>query len=196
MRIRCLPIIILVLAFNQLCAQADSAHVVKRIGYFNNFLSGGLLGEKGKGTSLTFATTHGTRLKELSLGLGLGYDAYVNWRVIPAFVSISYDIAKVKNNRIFLNCNTGYAIAKAVRNFSQFNQLDYTDVKGGVMLNPMLGYRIETGPYSLYFSTGYKWQRNKYDVVDSSWIWGFPQSKTSVREEISRVVIQLGFGWH
>ena len=70
--------------------------------YFFNFLSGTLIGSSGmndKGlATFSFSTTHGVRLgNRLSVGAGVGFDSYLEWKAVPLFGSLSYDLLGKKN---------------------------------------------------------------------------------------------------
>jgi hypothetical protein len=160
--------------------------------YFNSFQSGGLFGEKDKGTSFTFSTIHGVQINHFRLGAGLGYDSYQRWRTLPVFGALSFDIARLKENNLFVMVNGGYSTAW-FRRQSEFEPRQSR--AGGVMINPSVGYRIKAGKWNVSIAAGYKWQRLRY-TTSSPYYWGYYSDwgDTEVMEKIERLVIQMGFG--
>ncbi len=184
-------------------SQTDSLTSVNRVHYFNVFQSGMLIGKKDFGTTASFFTVHGIRYKNFSFGIGVGYDDYSRtvisgpygyethsrWKVVPFFASLSADFWKIRNSNAFIQLNTGYAAIRGGSNTWQ----SFTDVKGGVMINPMVGLRMSTGRHRLYISAGYKWQKNQYRIANTNGYW-FPE--TEVRQTLQRFSAAIGFGWH
>jgi len=186
-------------AFSQDTISAKPSEIT----YFNTLYSGGLIGKSGLGTTTTFSLINGIRFKSLSLGLGLGYDSYIKkyndftgepgtrWKVMPVFVSLASDIVNVKTNAVFMQLNTGFSKMWVGENTNSAFEL--TDIKGGLMVNPLIGYRIITDKYSLYFATGYKWQKNQYNYHT---IWWSGLENTEVTETMERMILQIGIGIH
>jgi hypothetical protein len=160
--------------------------------YFNSFQSGGLFGEKDKGTSFTFSTVHGVRIRNFRLGGGIGYDSYQRWRTMPFFGAVSLDIARLRENNLFLMLNGGYSTGW-FRPQSEFEP-EHSRARG-VMINPSVGYRIKAGKWNVSVAAGYKWQRLHY-TTSSSYYWDYygGWGNTEVKEKIERLVIQMGFG--
>lgn len=160
-----------------------------RANYYNSFQSGGLFGKKDKGASFTFSTTHGIQLRSVRLGLGIGYDSYQRWRVLPLFGQVCWDFAPIRDNVIFLSGTGGHAWGS----FRQQNEFepDYHGARGW-LINPSLGYRIRADKWDITMSAGYRWQRLNYNHL-AFW-WG--GSEVFVKETIERVVLQIGFGIH
>lgn len=181
-------------------AQTDSLkHDGQKIRYWNNFLFGGLTGDHK--TDFSFATTHGIRLGRMAVGLGIGLDAYGDWKVFPMFASASFDFARIKNNALFVQMNGGYGRA----NYTAERRDGGPAIEngGGKMLNPMLGYRIKADRFRIYIAMGYKFQRNKYTyhydyntaLIDFA-PGAYQSPRYSVQEDMQRFVVQMGFGWH
>ncbi len=198
------------LAFFALSAhgQADSLKTRSgRISYTNYFGSGVLLGKDGRGTTASFSTVHGIRVKGFVLGLGtgyddynradlsdqMGYDYYMRWKVVPVFLSLSADWAKIRENALFLQVNGGYSFIRPIK---RDNANVVENSEGGLMLNPSLGYRIYSGKHRIYIGAGYKVQRNKYGYNPSPWIWGPPSPQINVKETMQRMEVRIGFGWN
>lgn len=174
-------------------AQTDSA-AAPSFKYYNSFLSGGLIGKDDYGTTLSLSINHGVRLHKVGFALGAGYDQYLQWKSLPVFAKASYDLFTLKSNAFFVELNGGYAWTK--RLVSDNDALNYSN-GGGIILNPMVGYRINAGKFSLYLTGGYKYQRNRYEESPRWWIWGYPgASKSSVQQDMSRLCLQLGIGLH
>jgi hypothetical protein len=175
-------------------AQVDNGVLPKRkVIYYNNFLAGGLLGASGRGSGLTLSTTHGVRINWLTLGAGVGYDSYFDWRTIPFFGTIELDFAKVKRNAFFLQFNAGYAAAKRTNREEWVSE--YKE-DGGEMVSLLLGYKIRAEKFSLYVLAGHKFQEANYSYNPQPWSsFAFPPNY-SVEENMNRFVVQLGFGLH
>lgn len=173
-------------------AQSDSSFS-KKPTYFYTVHAGGLLAKKGNGSSLTTSTIHGIRYKNLAFGIGLGYDAYLEWRALPVFGSVSYDFAHIRRNTFFVQMNAGYS--QAWNPLSDDDQFIF-DERGGMVIHPLVGYRISSDKFSVYLTAGYKFQRIEYEQTPRWWIWGYPGSKTTVVRDIERISIQIGFGYH
>ena len=177
-------------------AQSDSSVVSKkRITYFNNILAGGLFGESGKGSGLSISTTHGVRLSRFTIGAGIGFDSYMDWKAVPVFASVSFDFAKVRQNAFFVQVNAGYADAHRINLEEWPAEYEYKE-SGGEMLSSMLGYRFAAGKFNLYVSAGYKYQQARFSYNSAPWSSFSQMPKTSVEENMNRVVIQIGFGLH
>jgi hypothetical protein len=170
-------------------AQPDSV-LVKPV-YFYSFHTGGLFA-KENAPSLSVSTIHGMRHKRIAVGLGIGYDAYTEWRSMPVFASLSYDLsANAKPNAFFIQLNAG--LSKAWVPDMETGGFNFKE-KGGTMVHPLLGYRIRTEKFSLYFTGGYKFQILEYEQSPNWWIWGYTSSKTTVNRKVERLSIQIGFG--
>jgi hypothetical protein len=182
--------IILIFATTLLAhAQSDST---KRVKYFNQFTAGGLMGKSGQGTGVTLSTIHGIRIKRLSVGAGLAFDSYRNWNVVPIFGSISFDVANIKTNSLFLQLNIGYSFANRI-DLEGPGLPSYKEY-GSQMINPMIGYRINAKKYRLYVQAGHKFQVVHYGY-DPQPAWSsFWAPIVSVDEKLSRFVMAIGFG--
>jgi len=203
MRTNILSFLMLLLAA-QAMAQTDSvAQRSTKLRYFNNFLLGGLVGgsDGHKGTSFSFATTHGVRRNRLAVGLGTGIDVYGDWKVVPIFASASFDFARLKHDAFFVQMNGGYSISF----YSKGNGEGAPDVSphGGKMFNPMIGYRFKADRFGIYIAMGYKFQRNNYSYQYShsgyyTDVFGpmIVPNTYRVQEDMQRFVVQMGFGWH
>jgi hypothetical protein len=161
--------------------------------YFYTVHAGGLF-EKDKAPSLSVSTIHGMRHKRLAAGLGIGYDAYTEWRSMPVFASLSYDLSGSRNqNALFIQLNTGFS--KAWIPEADGGEFNFHE-KGGTMVHPLVGYRIRTEKFRLYFSAGYKFQNLKYEQSTNWWTWGSASSRSMVNRKVERLSIQIGFGLH
>ena len=184
--------------------EGDTAALRKRINYFFTFGMGSMIGcnqcsGTGKVASFTTSTVHGFRIgKRLSLGAGIGFDSYENWKTLPLFGATTWDLFGKKNS-VFLQLKYGYAYAW-INN--QAKEYGYKSDQGGKMVNPSLGYRISYGDMRLSFSLGYKFQRvfSNYEVP----IWNscpycafvsLPSQKKEVRTDMNRFVFDMTIGW-
>jgi hypothetical protein len=145
------------------------------------------MGKKGDGTFFTSSFIHGLRFNRLAVGLGIGYDAYVDWRVMPIFINLNYDYGRYRGNSFFIQFNAG--VAKAWSPGLSNVEVVYNE-SNNININPLLGYRIIADKFNVSISTGYKFQVLEYG-------WGYSSgSKTFVRQDIGRVAMQLGLGFH
>ena len=170
-------------------AQPDS--IASQFGYFNAFHAGGLFGKSGNGSDVSVATIHGVQLNKFRVGIGVGYDAYENWRTLPVFLSAAYDFLPVRGNAFFVQLNGGYS--KAWHHFQE-NDLSVRNIKPGPCAHPVLGYRLRGNKFELYVTAGYKVQRLEYEQTPLWWT-NNPGSKISVSRDMGRLSIQLGFGF-
>jgi hypothetical protein len=193
MKTRTLAFLFLTVFSSRSVAQSDSTER-KHFTYFNNLFAGGLLGEKGIGSSLSASTNHGIRYKRISAGAGVGYDAYGEWSAMPLTAFISYDIVTANNNALYVQCMGGYSYAWFRSPENNWVTIEY-DSKGGGTLSPTIGYRIKADRWSLYLAMGYKFQRIKYE---STTFWGGigqeSSLKTTVEQDIKRFSVQIGIG--
>jgi hypothetical protein len=177
----------------QLSAQSDSSSISKnKIVYFNSFLAGGIFGKTESGSGPSFLMTHGVRMNRLALGAGVGFDSYLDWKTLPVIGSIYFDFAKIKQNAFFILFNAGYSNAWRIKGEEPiFDE----QVRGGEVINSMVGYRIKTNQFSLYISAGHKFQKVQRSYNPTPWS-SIPGSKVSIEEDMNRMVVQIGFGLH
>jgi hypothetical protein len=199
------PLLLLAVLLNPCVAlsQDNTSTNTPRITYYNTLYSGALIGESGLGTTTTFSLINGIRFKNLHVGVGLGYDSYLKnndeltgqpgtrWKVMPISASLGYDFMKVKANKVFIQLNAG--VSQMWVSETNYNVIELTDINGGLMVNPLIGYRISTSKYSLYFATGYKWQKSEYNFHT---LWWSGTEKNEVKETMQRMVVQIGIGIH
>jgi hypothetical protein len=175
-------------------AQPDSIPS-KKPSYFNSFHAGGLFGKKGNGSGESFSMIHGIRFQKFGYGLGVGYDAYQEWRTVPFFASVNLDFRAVGENTFFVRIDAGYAAAWYP---NEDEEPFVYDQQRGPMVHPLLGYRIRSEKFHLYITAGYKFQAINY-VRTPRWTWdsgwGGGLSKMYVGRDIERISLQLGFGF-
>ena len=172
-------------------AQVDS--VQKKIKYFNSFVSGVMIGssedEDEKEFSVSFATIHGIKFKNgVKVGIGAGMDTYYGLKVFPLLASVAVDL-ETKKHGLFLQFNSGYSFVRYTRE-PEIEEIQI-DETGGLMINPMIGYRMVVENMRIYVLAGYKYQKAELQYNYPEW-WGVSQS--SKQYELNRFVIQLGFG--
>jgi hypothetical protein len=177
----------------QLSAQSDSSSISKnKVVYFNNFLAGGIFGKTENGSGPSFLMTHGVRMNRLALGAGVGFDSYLDWKTMPIIGSVYFDFAKIKRNAFFILFNAGYSNAWRIK---EEDPIFDERVRGGEVINSMVGYRIKTNQFSLYISAGHKVQKVQRSYNPTPWS-SIPRSKISIEENMNRMVVQIGFGLH
>ena len=183
-------------------AASDSTLRRNKPVYYFTFGMGGMIGcEQCKVNSpsinFTTSTVHGVRFGKGSIGAGLGFDSYDNWKTVPLFGSASWDLFG-KNNKVFVQLNYGYGMAWINKENRPFGS---TDGRGGKMINPSIGYRMQSGNVKINFSMGYKFQRvfstynyyYPYPTYDS--FMPYPGTSTEIRRDMNRWVIGMAVGW-
>ncbi|HEX5171633.1 MAG TPA: hypothetical protein VFW11_20785 [Cyclobacteriaceae bacterium] len=161
-----------------------------KLEYWNSFATGILVGNSETSITGSFSTIHGLSFKRWRFGIGLGIEGYEKWRTFPFFGSSTFDFGKIKNHSLYVQMNAGYAIGQRIE---KVEGATHEEENGGLMLNPMLGYRLNLGNTSLSVAAGYKLQRVDYSF---DWLWGWPYAKTTMDEEFNRFIFQIGFGLH
>lgn len=183
-----IPFFVLISFFSW--SQPDST--MSHVSYFVSLHSGALLGKKGHGTFFSTSAIQGIRYKRISLGVGVGYDAYPEWRTVPLFVSGGYDVVRSNGGAWFIQMNTGYSVAWS----SVVDEEQFTISKaGGYLFHPVVGYRIAREKLRVYFSAGYKFQDLSYEQTPRSRIWGWPgTSRVLMTRDTRRLSFQIGIG--
>ena len=190
--------ILLIVSISSASGQNDSL-VMKRVSnklyYSNSFIVGGLFGEDGSGNTFSGAMNHGIRYGRLATGLGISFDSYTEWRSVPVYGYLSFDLLPIQNNALFIFASGGYSHSWYGLEV-QPGSTSY-DAKGGGYFNSMLGYRIKANQYRIYVGCGYKFQRINYRYA-SIWWWDttIPAPSTSVEMDLNRFTVQIGFGWN
>lgn len=172
-----------------LFAQSDSLTGTSKVSYYNQFIAGGLFAKKGYGSSLSFYTTHGIQYKHMSIGFGLGFDSYAEWRTLPIFVAIGCALSSDPRKGLFIQLNTGFSKVWDPVTQNNFNQVRPEQL--GRFFNPMIGYKIKAEIWSIYIMMGYKFHRINYEINQPWW-----SGKYFVQQDIERMSVQIGFGLH
>lgn len=164
---------------------------------FVSLSSGVLAGEHpqtGKILTSTTSLSGGLKVKQMRVGVGIGFDSYPEWQTMPLYGTIAFDLSK-NTHGLFMQFSYGYAFAWMQEN--EFNRPSKEE--GGRMLNPMVGYFLTTGSCRVGLSVGYKFQRvwarydNQYNLASS--FWPRHGNQTTVTQSIERVVVSLSVGW-
>jgi hypothetical protein len=184
---------------------ADTASIRRRISYFFTMGMGTMIGCNeckitGKTAGFTASTTHGLRLgKRLSVGAGIGFDAYEKWKTVPMFSSASWRWLGKKNN-VFLQLKYGYAFASLNQDARSFG---YANDRGGEMINSSIGYQIGYGDLRLGFSAAYQFQR-VFSSYKLPFLYSCPycafasvmnESTKEIRTDMNRFVLGMTVGW-
>jgi hypothetical protein len=177
--------------------QEDTTLVTTRpaVQYFNQFLAGGLIGSKEYGVSVSANMVHGVRYKHGSIGVGVSYDQYKEWRTMPIFGMLSLDFAPAKEKSVIFQLASGIT---RVRHIDTANDSFNYHEKGGTMFQPSLGFRINAERWKLYMVAGYRHQRIRYSETPRWWsgvLDDVPYRNTTVRD-MNRVIVQIGFGFN
>ncbi len=174
-----------------------------KIQYFFNVQFGALVGcndcGKGKDFTSTAATVHGVSIgKKLRMGLGLGFDSYLNWQTLPLFGQASWDLIGNRNkNALFLQMSYGWAHPWFEKG-SQYSYYDidpFQSVEGGRMINPQIGYRLKYYDLRLTFSLGYKYQNISYRIPGNCPYCDLLTTGSDVSREMNRFQMMMSVGW-
>jgi hypothetical protein len=144
----------------------------KKAQYFFTIQVGSLVGcndcDRGKDFTFSAATVHGVSVgNKLRLGVGLGFDSYLNWQTLPLFGQASWDLFGSRDkNALFVQMAYGWAHPWFVRSgqYSYYTSDPFQHIEGGRMINPQIGYRIKYYDLRISFSLGYKHQNISYQV--------------------------------
>lgn len=158
--------------------------------YFLEVLSGPWIGKKKLGVDFTSSVVQGIRYKRLFGGLGVGFDTYDYWRIVPVYGTLGFDVARLGENAIFLTLGAGHSFTRnPVPEEDQFYSFEEED---GRNFRTSLGYRIAASDHwRIYFVAGYKYQRLRYM---ETWSWGGPNSWQTSTITIERFYLQIGIG--
>lgn len=177
---------------------------IKGVEYFFNVQFGSLAGcnDCGNGKDFTFSTStqHGVLIgKKLRTSVGIGFDSYLNWQTLPLFTSASWDLIGNRNkNAVFLQLSYGWSHPWFVKSsqYSYYTSDPFTDVDGGRMINPQIGYRIKYYDLRIALSLGYKYQRISYKVFGygSCPACDFP-NWYDVTQDMNRFQMNMVVGW-
>ncbi len=189
----------------RLTKESQRIEVNRKGRYFFTVLSGTLIGNNGISgdgfATYSFSTTHGVRLgNRLGLGAGVGFDSYLDWKAIPIFASLSYDLIG-KRNKLFVQLNYGKSLVKKAENQYEYGVTTY---EGRSMINPSLGYKFVYDNLKLYIQAGWKIQnitfRSEYPTYYTYTVRSIAPmpnasySKTDLT--LNRFYFSIGFGWH
>jgi hypothetical protein len=178
----------------------------KRIEYFFNIQTGALVGcndcSKGKEFTFSVLTVQGITIgKKLRTGLGMGFDSYQNWQTLPLFGMVSWDLIGNKTrNALFVQMNYGWAHPWFVRDGFYSNSIadPFSDVNGGKMINPQIGYRISYFNLRLLLVAGYKFQSISYKRPNYYYCPTCDlqqQSFDDITQDMNRVQVMMAIGW-
>jgi hypothetical protein len=185
---------------------ADTSLRKSNLTYYFSFGMGAMIGCeqcKATGTTASFTTSmvHGVRIgRKGSVGAGVAFDAYENWKTLPLFGSASWDLFG-KSNKVFVQLNYGYASAWI--NKADAMAYGYKSSTGGKMINPLLGYRIQSGNVRILFSVGFKFQRvfssynypTYYAYPTYASFAPLPPNTKVIRMDMSRLAVGMGISW-
>ena len=184
-------LLVLMIGFSCFSASAQQDSAVSNSTGFVSLYSGTLLGKKGTGPSFSTAMTAGLRYDRFNMGVGLGYDTYTTWELLPVFSAFGYDFVARRNCAFFVQIQAGYATARTSP--STESGFKYKS-EGGYFWHPFVGCRLEQGKTRLYFSVGYKFQNLAYEQIPT-WIdLGWGGTKTKVDMALQRLSLQMGIG--
>ncbi len=170
-------------------AQSDSTFV--RPPWFVSLHSGALAGTVGNGTTASVSATAGVRMRRLSLGVGAGYDTYLEWKTLPVFTALSYDVIRRPDHSFFVQVNGGFSKAWSRQRPEEMRY----ESEGGFFLHPLVGYRLHQDKFTFYFSAGYKMQRLTYEDFAGWWRWSQPPGiRRTIVRDMERLSVSVGLG--
>ena len=181
---------------------SDSSVRRSGVAYYFTFAMGAMIGcercrATGKTASFTTSLVQGVRIgRKGSIGAGIGFDAYENWKTVPLFGTASWDLFG-KTNKVFVQLDYGYAGAWINKDAQGYG---YKKSEGGKVIHPLLGYRIQSGNVRFSFSAGYKFQRvfSSYDYPTYNIFpeyYAYFTSGTKIRMDMNRFVVGMAIGW-
>lgn len=173
-------------------AQDDTAkNLPIKKGYYNQTELGVGLGKSrlynsnsGQITALTF---NGYRFTpRLIPGVIVGVDWYSGELVVPIGIGLRGDLLKNQKATPYYGLDVAYGS-------TWFNhEADNQQVKGGLMLNPMIGFRVHLGNgTALVMSTGYKYQRTSI-TQDYGEITGWGTQYVQTVKNYNRFIMRIG----
>ena len=136
----------------------------QKVNYFNHTQVSLLIGEESedqtrKAMIPSFQTVTGLRLGEhFGIGLGVGVEPF-RYVAFPVFMSGYYFLSDKKIAPYFA-AKAGYAFANSHKRLaisSYYYNGDFNN-KGGLMLNPEIGFRIKMPYFDMTLSGGYRFQ--------------------------------------
>jgi hypothetical protein len=166
----------------------------RKLYYFNQNVSGPVIGRNVLEPSFNAVTLHGIRYGKCSIAPGLSYDKYVGIRSFHAVGSGSLDLSRGKRATFFFQGMAGIGSFKLRSEETGFTASN----KHAALYQGSLGLRLPSAKWRIYMMAGYRIQRFSYTNT-FGWSNGFSESppfKTDVKQDLRRVVVQLGFGLH
>ena len=156
---------------------------------------------KGKEVTFTSSTIHGITIgKKLRAGVGLGFDSYAVWQMMPLFGSASWDFIGTRNTpALFVQLNYGWSRAWRIQTPMDYG---FTSVEGGKMMSGLFGCRIKYHDASISLAAGWKFQRaysyfkspSYYFLQDGTMVEGTP-NRTAIEHDMNRFMLSLAIGW-
>lgn len=171
-------------------SQDTTSSVNTKILYTNSFSSGAMFNDEGN-ISGSLSVVNGIKWKQLRAGIGIGLDGYEDWRIIPVYASFTLDLTKKNTSAVFLQFNCGHSFGQYVPINNQ--GFDGYEDYGGLVINPMIGYRIVVGKNSFFVSAGHKFQKAGYEYKSDNARYPY---EFETKTKLNRFFIQLGFGLH
>jgi hypothetical protein len=166
---------------------------VKRVRYFSQYVSGGMVSDNNSGLHFTFTTVQGAQFGRFGIGIGLSYDAYGQWSSVPLLAVCKTEIAKIKNNSVYLQLAGGYG--KLWHKETDEEYLSYQPERSN-KLEALLGYQISTEKLKVHICGGFRSQELHYSQGPRWWIYSYPgTTQTAVTRTINGLVLQLGIGF-
>jgi hypothetical protein len=184
--------------------QGDQAQSSERkIAYFFSLQSGTLIGcgdcADTNGVASTSAITNGVTIeKKLRAGAGLGFDSYGNWKILPVYALLGYDLVGNKNkNAFFVQLQYGFSKAWLAQSYQGYS---FQKAEGGRIFAPNIGYRINHHGLNVSFAVGAKLQRvfTYYTYPTVSWVNGEYRpgtNETVVKQDMSRLMLTMAVGF-
>lgn len=183
-------LVVAALVIPQALYATDTLKTKGEVHYFLEVVCGPWIGKKKAGVDFTSSIVQGVRYKRLFGGVGVGFDTYDYWRMVPVYGTLGFDVARLGEHAIFLNAGLGHSFTRDPS--LEENQAYSFEEEDGRNFHTSLGFRVATSDHwRIYFVAGYKHQRLRYT---ERWNWGGPEMWRTSTVVIERFFLQIGIG--
>lgn len=193
MMIKRILVIVFILSYSVLQAEAQSTPVTKKI-KFKTILHAGLL-NGSKGSSLMLQGITGFSKNNTFAGLGVGLD-YYRFRSIPLFIDLRHEFGK-GNRHFLLYGDLGYHVdwlTEKNENEPFFNSL--SNYNGGIYYDAGIGYQVRFKSANAFLlSAGYSYKKMENKLIRNICPIGRAcfEEKQTYAYAMPRLVIKMGW---
>ena len=168
-------------AFEMSDIQVQKPYEFREKGWYNRTSLSVLSGESATGYSLNHSVSYQFD-RRISVGAGVGIDNYYSedgYNIIPVFLELKSYFLK-RNATPFVALRGGYAFA------SNDEEIGQIKANGGLMINPMVGYRLSGGSFMVDLFVGIKVQNSDYEYLSG---------ETRIIDDIRYKRLDIGIGF-